>query len=56
MDKNKQSKIKPGACFPWEEKLKELNEVKGDKEIIKKVWEDTDALGYIYIWHCLLSF
>jgi len=54
--KNEQSKNKPGVCFPWEEKLKELNEIKGDKEIIKKVWEDTDALGYIYIWHCLLSF
>ena len=54
--KNEQSKIKPGVCFPWEEKLKELTEIKGDKELVKKVWKDTDALGYIYIWHCLLSF
>lgn len=47
---------KPGVCIPWEEKLKELPPIKGDAELVKKVWEDTDALGYIYIWHCLLSF
>ena len=27
-----------------------------DKELVKKVWEDVDALGYMYIWQCLLSF
>jgi hypothetical protein len=52
----KQTTPKPGVCFPWEEKLRELSETKGDKELIKKVWEDIDTLGYIYIWHCLLSF
>jgi hypothetical protein len=48
--------LKPGVCFPWEEKLKEIKEMKGDKELVKKAWEDIDTLGYIYIWHCLLSF
>ncbi len=52
----KQSTPRPGVCFTWEEKLKELIEIKGDKEILKKSWEDIDTLGYIYIWHCLLSF
>jgi hypothetical protein len=47
---------KPGVAFPWEEKLKELSQIKGDKELIKKIWEDTDVLAYVYIWHCLLSF
>ena len=47
---------KPGECVPWEEKLKELPEIKGDKEIDERVWKDVDALGYVYIWHCLLSF
>jgi len=56
MTKQKESKRKPGVCIPWEEKLKELPEISGDKELIKKVWEDIDALGYVYIWQCLLSF
>jgi len=47
---------KPGACIPWQEKLKELPEMTGDKELARKVWEDIDSLGYTYIWHCLLSF
>lgn len=56
MTKQKKTKRKPGVCIPWEEKLKELPKIQGDKEIIKKVWEDIDVLGYVYIWQCLLSF
>ncbi len=56
ISKIEQLKNRPGVCFPWEEKLRDLNEIKGDKEILQKVWEDVDTLGYIYIWHCLLSF
>ena len=47
---------KPGVCIPWQEKLKELPKISGDEELVKKIWQDTDALGYVYIWHCLLSF
>jgi len=46
----------PGVCIPWQEKLGELPEIKGDRELVQRVWEDVDALGYVYIWHCLLSF
>ena len=49
-------KRKPGVCIPWEEKLKELPEISGDKELVEKIWQDIDALGYVYIWQCLLSF
>ena len=52
----KAPKIKPGVCIPWEEKLKELPEMPGDKNLVRSVWESNDALGYLYIWHCLLSF
>jgi len=48
--------VKPGVCIPWEEKLKELPEISGNKELVQKVWEDIDSLGYMYIWQCLLSF
>jgi len=46
----------PNVCVSWEEKLKELPEIKGDEELLRKVWEDIDALAYMYIWHCLVSF
>ena len=46
----------PGVCVRWEDKLKELPEIRGDKELVKRIWEDVDALGYMYIWQCLLSF
>jgi len=46
----------PGSCIPWQEKMKELPEITGDKELAKQMWENIDGLGYIYIWHCLLSF
>ncbi len=56
MAEKKKRKTKPGVCIPWEEKLKELPEITGDEQLIRRVWEEIDALGYIYIWHCLLSF
>ena len=34
----------------------ELPEILGDSEIVKRIWEETDGLGYTYIWQCLLSF
>jgi len=28
----------------------------GDPEIVKRIWENTDAFGNMYIWQVLLSF
>jgi uroporphyrinogen-III decarboxylase len=56
MPGQREPKVKPGVCIPWEEKLKELPEIQGDKELVRRVWEDIDALGHMYIWHVLLSF
>ena len=50
------NKRPPGVCIPWEEKVKELPPITGDKELATKVWEDVDSLAYTYIWQCLLSF
>ncbi len=49
-------RIKPGVCLPWADKAKELPEITGDGELIRRIWEDVDALGNMYIWQCLLSF
>ena len=56
MEQKHETKREPGVCIPWEEKLKELPEIKGDPKLVERVWEDVDALAYTYIWQCLLSF
>lgn len=55
-EKQQGSKRPPGSCIPWEEKQKELPPIQGDKELVKRQWEQIDALGYMYIWQVLLSF
>ena len=52
----KRTRRAPGVCVPWEEKAKELPEITGDPDLIRRVWESTDALGNMFIWQCLLSF
>jgi hypothetical protein len=49
-------RIKPGICRPWEEKLKELPPITGDQDLVRRVWENVEALGNTYIWQLLLSF
>jgi hypothetical protein len=49
-------KHKPGVCWSFEEKLKELPPLSGDKALVERVWNDAEALAYIYIWHLVLSF
>jgi hypothetical protein len=54
-EKNKTAP-KPGICLSWEEVRKELPDINGDEELFKRIWEDNEALGYMYIWQLLLSF
>jgi hypothetical protein len=56
MTKPKDEHIKPGVCIPWEHKVKELPPITGDAELVRRVWEDNEALAYTFIWHCLVSF
>jgi len=49
-------RIRPGVCFPWEEKAKQLPAMTGDPAMVRRVWEDIDGLGNMFIWQCLLSF
>jgi hypothetical protein len=51
-----QARIKPGVCFPWEDKVKDLPPITGNQELVRKVWEDIESLGNMYIWQLLLSF
>jgi hypothetical protein len=45
-----------GICTPWEEKVKELPQIQGDPELIRRIWQSTDSLANMYAWQCLLSF
>ena len=56
MAKTSEPRIKPGLCLPWEEKAKDLPKITGDKEMIRRVWEQLDGLGNTFIWQLLLSF
>lgn len=49
-------KVKPGVCLPWERKREELPAITGDTDLVRRIWEDVDALAYLYIWHMVLSF
>lgn len=50
------TRMPPGVCVPWTEKRTELPRISGDEQLLRQVWEDTDALAYTYIYQCLLSF
>jgi len=50
------SRPKPGVCVPWEQKRKELSNIPGDEEQLRRVWEEIEGPAYLYIWHCLVSF
>ena len=49
-------RVRPGVCFGWEERVKDLAEITGSPELIRRIWEDIDAFGNMYIWQLLLSF
>ena len=49
-------RVRPGICFPFEEKLLRMPPILGDPGIVRAVWDDLEGLAYLYIWHLLLSF
>jgi uroporphyrinogen-III decarboxylase len=49
-------KVRPGVCFPWEERVRNLPKITGSPELVRQIWEDIDAFGNMYIWQLLLSF
>jgi hypothetical protein len=56
MSEQERPKIEPGVCIPWEQKRQEFPQICGDEQLVKRAWEEIDALAYMYIWQCLLSF
>ncbi len=56
MTENAKNKPTPGICLSWEEVRKELPNIQGDEALFQRVWNDNEALAYMYIWQVLLSF
>ncbi len=52
----KSLKVKPGVCMPWDEKRREIEAISGDEGLFRRVWEEIESLGYLFIWQVLLSF
>jgi hypothetical protein len=48
--------VASGVCLPFEERARELPPIIGDSALTKRVWNEIEGLGYLYIWHVLLSF
>lgn len=46
----------PGLCRPWDVQKSQLPPVCGDEGLARRIWEQVDALGNMYIWQLLLSF
>jgi hypothetical protein len=51
-----QPAIPAGVCTPWEAVLPELPPLTGDAQLAKKIWDDVEGLGNLFIWQVLLSF
>jgi hypothetical protein len=47
-------KRKPGVCLPWEEKKKQFTVIRGDQDLVQKVWEKNDIFGYFFIWQSFM--
>ena len=56
MNEQEKSGPRPGVCIPWEQQRRQIPNITGDQEQIRRIWEDIDSLGYVYIWQVLLSF
>lgn len=49
-------KVPPGVCIPFDRVRPELPDLPGDETIVRKVWNEVEGFGYLYIWHLVLSF
>lgn len=56
MSEKEPERLNPGVCIPWEEKRREYAEIMGDEQLVRKIYEDTDILAYLFIWACLIQF
>ena len=51
-----QPAIPPGICMPWTQKAQELPEIMGDRQLVRRIWDEIEGLASTYIWQLLLAF
>ncbi len=51
-----ETRPRPGICFDFEDKVKELPPIIGDPALVHNIWDNVEGLAYLYIWHVLLSY
>ena len=49
-------KPRPGTCFPWEDKSRELPPICGDEGLLRRVWTESDEWAYLYPWYLVIAF
>ena len=47
---------RPGTCFSWEEKSRELPPICGDEALFQAVWAASDEWAYLYPWYLVIAF
>jgi hypothetical protein len=50
------SEVPPGVAEPFESYQQRLSGIQGDEGLVRRVWQQTDAMANLFIWHVLLSF
>jgi hypothetical protein len=46
----RQSKRPPGTCVPWTDKRNDFSKFVGDENLVQKMWEKIDSMGYAFCW------
>jgi hypothetical protein len=46
----------PGVCIPWQQERVKIPLISGDEELFRKIWQQIDELGNMFIWQLLVSF
>ena len=42
--------------MPWTQKAQELPEIMGDRQLVRRIWDEIEGLASTYIWQLLLAF
>ncbi len=50
------SRVQPGVCTPWDSYRQGLEDIPGDEDLVRKIWNDVDGLANMYVWQLLESF
>lgn len=56
LDGRPQPTIAPGVCTPWEAVVDEMPPILGDAALARRIWDNIEGLGNLFIWQVLLSF